>query len=52
MRLHRAKRGLRQTLDARIGREVRRLYLFDGPDCDRMVAAVVARLPPCSTLPP
>jgi RNA polymerase sigma-70 factor (ECF subfamily) len=52
VRLHRAKRGLRQTLDARIGREVRRLYLFDGPDCDRMVEAVFARLPPCSTLPP
>jgi RNA polymerase sigma-70 factor (ECF subfamily) len=44
VRLHRAKRGLRQTLDERIGAEVRRLYLFDGPHCDRMVAAVFARL--------
>jgi RNA polymerase sigma-70 factor (ECF subfamily) len=44
VRLHRAKRGLRQTLDERIGAEVRRLYLFNGPHCDRMVAAVFARL--------
>jgi RNA polymerase sigma-70 factor (ECF subfamily) len=42
--LHRAKRSLRQTLDERIGREVRRLYLFDGPRCDRMVEGVFARL--------
>jgi RNA polymerase sigma-70 factor (ECF subfamily) len=45
VRLHRAKRSLRQTLDQRIGREVRRLYLFDGPRCDRVVEAVFARLP-------
>jgi RNA polymerase sigma-70 factor, ECF subfamily len=44
VRLHRAKRSLRQTLDARIGREVRRLYLFDGPRCDRIVEGVFARL--------
>jgi RNA polymerase sigma-70 factor (ECF subfamily) len=44
VRLHRAKRGLRQALDERIGREVRRLYLFDGPRCDRMVEGVFARL--------
>jgi RNA polymerase sigma-70 factor (ECF subfamily) len=44
VRLHRAKRGLRYTLDDRIGREVRRLYLFDGPHCDRMVEGVFARL--------
>jgi RNA polymerase sigma-70 factor (ECF subfamily) len=44
VRLHRAKRGLRQTLDERIGREVRRLYLFDGPHCDRVVENVFARL--------
>lgn len=45
VRLHRAKMGLRQTLDERIGREVRRLYLFDGPRCDRIVERVFARLP-------
>ncbi len=44
VRLHRAKRSLRQRLDQRIGREVRRLYLFDGPRCDRVVEAVFARL--------
>ncbi|HYU33704.1 MAG TPA: RNA polymerase sigma factor [Thermoanaerobaculia bacterium] len=44
VRLHRAKRSLRQKLDERIGREVRRLYLFDGPRCDRIVEGVLARL--------
>jgi len=44
VRLHRAKRTLRQKLDERIGIEVRRLYLFDGPHCDRMVERVFARL--------
>ena len=44
VRLHRAKRSLRYALDERIGREVRRLYLFEAPRCDRMVAAVFARL--------
>lgn len=46
VRLHRAKRGLRQTLDERIGREVRRLYLFDGARCDRVVEKVFSRLRP------
>jgi RNA polymerase sigma-70 factor (ECF subfamily) len=46
VRLHRAKRSLRQTLDERIGREVRRLYLFDGARCDRVVEGVFARLRP------
>jgi RNA polymerase sigma-70 factor (ECF subfamily) len=44
VRLHRAKRSLRQALDERIGREVRRLYLFDGARCDRVVEAVFARI--------
>ena len=44
VRLHRAKRALRQTLDRRVGREVRRLYLFDGARCDRVVETVFARL--------
>ena len=44
VRLHRAKRSLRQKLDERIGREVRRLYLFDGARCDRVVEAVFARI--------
>jgi len=45
VRLHRAKRNLRQALDERVGREVRRLYLFDGVHCDRMVERVFAELP-------
>lgn len=44
VRLHRAKRSLRQSLDERIGREVRGLYLFDGARCDRVVDGVFARL--------
>jgi len=44
VRLHRAKRSLRQTLDEKIGREVRRLYLFDGARCDRLVERVFAAL--------
>ncbi len=44
VRLHRGKRSLRQMLDRKIGREVRRLYLFDGPRCDRVVEGVFARL--------
>ena len=44
VRLHRAKRSLRYTLDERIGREVRRLYLFEAPRCDRVVERVFARL--------
>lgn len=44
VRLHRAKRSLRELLDARIGREVCRLYLFNGPLCDRMVERVFAQL--------
>jgi len=43
-RLHRAKALLRSHLDARIGREARRLYLFDGARCDRLVEAVFAAL--------
>jgi RNA polymerase sigma-70 factor, ECF subfamily len=48
VRLHRAKRGLRQALDERIGREVRRLYLFNGARCDRVVERVFARLRPAT----
>jgi len=44
VRLHRAKAALRQKLDDRIGREMRRFYLFDGARCDRVVDGVFARL--------
>lgn len=44
VRLHRAKAELRRRLDDRLGREVLRLYLFDGSRCDRVVAHVLGRL--------
>jgi len=44
VRLHRAKLGLRDKLDQKIGREIRRLYLFDGVRCDRVVEGAFARL--------
>lgn len=44
VRLHRARAALRRGLDTALGSEVRRLYQFDGARCDRMVAAVMARL--------
>lgn len=44
VRLHRARRTLRESLDRRIGAEVRRLYLFNGALCDRMVERVFAAL--------
>jgi hypothetical protein len=42
--LHRAKAALRRELDRRIGGETRRLYLFDGERCDRIVAEVFAEI--------
>ncbi|HUP42742.1 MAG TPA: RNA polymerase sigma factor [Thermoanaerobaculia bacterium] len=44
VRLHRAKSALRESLDEAIGRETRRLYLFAGDRCDRLVERVFARL--------
>lgn len=44
VRLHRAKSALRESLDQAIGRETRRLYLFAGERCDRIVDRVFARL--------
>lgn len=46
VRLHRARALLRQRIDQRLGEEVRRLYQFDGPRCDRIVRGVLARLSP------
>lgn len=43
-RLHRAKAFLKERIDDRIGQEARRLYMFEGPRCDRLVEAVFARL--------
>lgn len=44
VRLHRARALLREQIDARVGIEARRLYLFGGDRCDRVVRAVMARL--------
>jgi RNA polymerase sigma-70 factor (ECF subfamily) len=43
-RLHRARLHLRSWIDDRIGEESRRLFMFDGERCDRIVHAVMARL--------
>jgi RNA polymerase sigma-70 factor (ECF subfamily) len=44
VRLHRAKALLRNRLDAQLGQEVRRLFLFAGRRCDRLVEAVFRRV--------
>jgi RNA polymerase sigma-70 factor (ECF subfamily) len=44
VRLHRAKLQLRQSIDARLGQEVRQLYAIDGERCDRIVERVFARI--------
>jgi RNA polymerase sigma-70 factor (ECF subfamily) len=44
VRLHRARALLRAALDRRLGGEMRQVFRFDGPHCDRVVAAVLGRL--------
>jgi RNA polymerase sigma-70 factor (ECF subfamily) len=44
VRLHRARAALRAEIDRRLGSEVERVFAFDGARCDRLVAAVTARL--------
>jgi RNA polymerase sigma-70 factor (ECF subfamily) len=44
VRLHRARELLRKRIDARLGKEVRKLYQFDGERCDRIVHGVLRRL--------
>src|SRR5262249_18400443 len=43
-RLHRARALLRNHINARIGAGVREAFQFAGARCDRMVAAVMARI--------
>jgi len=43
-RLHRARTQLQSWIDQQIGEESRRLYMFDGARCDRIVANVMSRL--------
>jgi RNA polymerase sigma-70 factor (ECF subfamily) len=44
VRLHRARRALRDDLERRIGAGAADLYAFYAPRCDRVVAAVLARV--------
>lgn len=44
VRLHRARALMRTAIDQRLGCEVRQVFGFDGPRCDRLVAAVLGRL--------
>jgi RNA polymerase sigma-70 factor, ECF subfamily len=43
-RLHRARALLRDELDARMGEQLHEVFCFQAPRCDRVVAAVMARL--------
>lgn len=43
-RLHRAREGLRASLEARVGEAARDAWRFEAPRCDRVVAGVFARL--------
>jgi RNA polymerase sigma-70 factor (ECF subfamily) len=43
-RLHRARRALRAALESRVGEEMKSSYSFGNERCDRVVAAVLARL--------
>lgn len=44
VRLHRARSLLRKKIDKQIGKDVRRLYQFDGRRCDRIVQRVLSIL--------
>jgi RNA polymerase sigma-70 factor (ECF subfamily) len=44
VRLHRARAELRRLLDARVGAATREIYGFHLSRCDRVVAAVLARI--------
>jgi RNA polymerase sigma-70 factor (ECF subfamily) len=44
-RLHRARQMVQKLLDERVGTSARTLFQFQAPRCDRVVAAVMARLP-------
>jgi RNA polymerase sigma-70 factor (ECF subfamily) len=46
VRLHRARAALRQRLDERVGSALRGVYDFHLTRCDRVVAAVMARISP------
>jgi RNA polymerase sigma-70 factor (ECF subfamily) len=43
-RLHRARASLRDAIEDRIGEQMQNSYTFGNERCDRVVAAVLARL--------
>jgi RNA polymerase sigma-70 factor (ECF subfamily) len=43
-RLHRARAALREAIEERIGEQMKSAYTFGNERCDRVVAAVLARL--------
>ena len=43
-RLHRARASLREAIEGRIGEQMQSSYVFGNERCDRVVAAVLARL--------
>jgi RNA polymerase sigma-70 factor (ECF subfamily) len=45
-RLHRARALIRRAVSARLGAAAAGAYHFEAPRCDRIVAAVMARIPP------
>jgi RNA polymerase sigma-70 factor (ECF subfamily) len=45
-RLHRARALVREELDARLGGQLEEVFSFQAPRCDRVVAAVLARIMP------
>jgi RNA polymerase sigma-70 factor (ECF subfamily) len=45
-RLHRARQMVQASLEDRVGASARALFQFQAPRCDRVVATVMARLPP------
>lgn len=45
VRLHRSRSALRESIEARLGTARELVYAFPCPRCDRVVAAVFARLP-------
>jgi RNA polymerase sigma-70 factor (ECF subfamily) len=46
-RLHRARAMIRRTVTARIGAVATGAFQFNAPRCDRVVAAVLARISEC-----
>ena len=44
-RLHRARQMVQEGLEARVGAAAAAAFTFEAPRCDRVVEAVMARLP-------